>query len=184
VSPVTDKIVTVNRAFTHVAESNGGELISEIGKTVGRERFASPLRRRNGRQRWGFGLFPLSHDLSYDEMLAAGQDFTEYVQAAGSAEALTIEIRKPGGAQWGCHWVRYVVGHPHAAGLPLDVTIEMSSSTLHVSAAEVFDAEETADLFLAYHQSVDIPATYSLRPVEGYGPDGSPIDISNTEPAQ
>jgi hypothetical protein len=105
------------------------------------------------------------------------------LQAAGSAEALTIEIRKTGGAQWGCRWVRYVVGHPHAADLPLDVTIEMSGSAVHVSSAEVFDAEEAADLFLAYHQSGDIPVAYSLRPVEGYGPDGSPIDIFHTEPA-
>lgn len=176
--------MTVTRPFTHVVKFDGGELVSEIGKFADRERFAAPLRRRDGQQRWGLGLFPLPENLSYDEMLAAGHDFTEYLQAAGSAEALTIEIRKPGGAQWGCRWVRYVVGHSHAAGLPLDFTIEMASSTLHVSAAEVFDAEEAADLFLAYHQSGDIPATYSLRPAAGYGADGSPIDIDDTEPAR
>ena len=104
--------------------------------------------------------------------------------AACSAESLTVEIHKTGGAQSGCQWVRYVVGRPHTAGLPLDVTIEMSGNALHVSAAEVFDAEEAADLFLAYHQSGDIPAAYSRRPVEGYGPDGSMIDIYNTEPAR
>jgi hypothetical protein len=129
-------------------------------------------------------LLPLPDDLDYDEMIAAGQDFTEYLQAAGSAEALTLEIRKPGGAQWGCRWVCCVIGHPHAADLPLDVTIELSDSTLQVSAAEVFDAEEAADLFVAYHQSGDIPSTYSLRPVEGYGPDDSPIDILDTEPVR
>ncbi len=176
--------MTVTRAFTHVVKSNGGELISEIGKFADRERFAAPLRRRDGHQRWGFGLFPLPDELSYDEMIASGQDFTEYLQAAGSAQALTIEIRKPGGAQWGCRWIRYVVGHPHTAGLPLDVAIEIPSGTLHVSAAEVFDAEEAADLFLAYHQSGDIPATYNLRPAAGYGPDDSPIDIDDTEPAR
>ena len=176
--------MTVTRAFTHVVKFDGGELISQIGKTADREGFAAPLRRRDGHQRWGFGLFPLPDDLSYDEMIAAGHDFTEYLQAAGSAQALTIEIRKPGGAQWGCRWVRYVVGHPHTGSLPLDVSIEMSGGTLHVSAAEVFQAEEAADLFLAYHQSGDIPATYSLRPVEGYGPDGSPVDIYDTEPAR
>jgi hypothetical protein len=171
------------RAFTHVVESNGGELISLIGRNVDRERFAGPLRRKDGRQRWGMGLMPLPDDLDYDEMIAAGQDFDEYLQAAGSAEALSLEIRKTGGAQWGCRWVRYVVGHPHAADLPLDVTIEMGISALQVSAAEVFDAEEAADLFVAYHRSGDIPDGYSLRPVQGWGPDDSPIDIYHTEPS-
>jgi hypothetical protein len=163
------------RAYTHVVEHNG-QLISEIGKRVDRERFAGPLRRHDGRQRWGLVLLPLPDDLDYDEMIAAGQRFTEYLQAAGSAEALTIEIRKPGGAQWGCRWVRYVVG-------PLDVTIELSDSTLQVSAAEVFDAEEAADLFMAYHRSGDIPDGYSLRPVQCWDSDDSEIDIFHTEPA-
>jgi hypothetical protein len=171
------------RAYTHVVKSNGGQLISEIGRNVDRERFAGPLRRKDGRQRWGMALMPLPDDLDYDEMIAAGEDFNEYLQAAGSAEALTVEIRKAGGAQWGCHWVRYVVGHPDPADLPLDVTIETGVNALQVSAAEVFDAEEAADLFMAYHRSGDIPDGYSLRPVQCWDSDDSEIDIFHTEPA-
>jgi hypothetical protein len=78
--------------------------------------------------------------MTYDEMLTTGQEFTEYLQAGGKADALTIEIRKPGGRQWGCDWVRYVIGHPHEPGIPLDVEIPMPNGALAVSAAEVFDA--------------------------------------------
>ncbi|MDT5046340.1 MAG: hypothetical protein QOG75_2193 [Mycobacterium sp.] len=97
------------RVFTHVVKTNGGHLVSTIGHRVDRDRFAAPLRRRDGRERWGLGLFPLPD--GYDEMLVTGEEFTEYLQAAGAADALTVEIRKPGGEQWGCRWMRYVVGH-------------------------------------------------------------------------
>ncbi|AQT82701.1 hypothetical protein B1R94_10210 [Mycolicibacterium litorale] len=171
-------------AFTHVVKSNGGELVSQIGRTVTRERFAAPLRRRDGQVRWGFGLFPLPPDRTYDDMLASGEEFTEYLQAGGSADALTIELRKAGGAEVGCEWVRYVVGHPHIESLPLDTEITLGTSTLYVNAAEVFDAEEAADIFLSYHQSGAIPETYSLRPVEGYRRDGSRVDLGDNRRVQ
>jgi hypothetical protein len=118
--------------------------------------------------------------MTYDEMLTAAQEFTEYLQAGGKADALTVEIRKPGGRQWGCDWVRYVIGHPHEPGIPLDVEIPMPNGALAVSAAEVFDAEEAADLLQSYHQSGDIPNGYVLRPVEGYKADGSAVEIADS----
>ena len=149
--PAVVRIMNMAATFTHVVKSNGGELVSQIGKNVTRDRFYAPLRRRDGQARCGFALFPLPSGRSYDDMLASGDEFTEYLQAGGSAEALTLEVRKPGGSQWGCQWVRYVVGHPHAGSLPLDTEIALGTSTLPVTAAEVFDAEEAVDLFLSYH---------------------------------
>jgi hypothetical protein len=75
--------------------------------------------------------------------------------------AMTVEIRKPVGPQWGCNWVRYVVGHPREPGLPLDVEIPIPTGALKVSAAEVFDADEAAELFQVYHQSGTIPTGYA-----------------------
>jgi hypothetical protein len=37
---------------------------------------------------------------------------TEYIQAAGDAQAMAVEIRNQGGEQRGATWVRYVIGHP------------------------------------------------------------------------
>ena len=89
---------------------------------------------------------------------------------------ITVEIRKPGGQQWGMEWVRYVVGHPHDGEAPIDVPIELPKNTDMISRAEVFEAEEAADLFISYYKTGDIPAGYALRPVEGYKADG---DIVN-----
>ncbi|MET0702832.1 MAG: hypothetical protein ABWY93_24540, partial [Mycobacterium sp.] len=113
---------------------------------------------------------------TYEDMLDAGQDFDNYLQAGGRADALTVEIFKPAGPQWDCDWARYVVSHPHEPGLPLDVDIPMPGE-LKVSAAEVFGAEEAADLFHSYHQTGDLPSGYSLRPAQGYRADGTVIDL-------
>jgi hypothetical protein len=161
------------RAFTHVVKFDGGEMVSQIGPRPDRQRFAAPLSRQDGVKRWALGLFPLPDDMSYDDMLSAGQEFTEYVQAGGKADALTVEIRKRVGQRCGYDWVRYVIGHPHDGDVPLDVEIPMPHGAVIVSAAEVFDAEEAADLLLSYHQSGDIPSGYVLRPVEGYKADVS-----------
>jgi hypothetical protein len=58
----------------------------------------------------------------------------------------------------------------------------MSNNIVRVSAAEVFDAEEAADLFLDYHRSGEIPSAYTLRPTEGYRADGTIVEIHETEP--
>jgi hypothetical protein len=165
------------RAFTHVVKFDGGAMVSEIGPRSDRKCFATPLSRQDGRNRWGLGLFPLPETVTYDEMLAASAEFTEYLQAGGSADKLTVELRKPGGGQWGCRWVRYVVEHPHDSPIALDVDIPMPGGGQRMSSAEVFDADEAADLFVAYHQTGDLPDGYALRPVQGYAADGSVVAI-------
>jgi hypothetical protein len=167
-------------AFTHVVKFDGGDMVSQIGPRSDRNRFAAPLRRQDGENRWGLGLFRLPETMSYDEMLAVGEEFTEYLQAGGSADRLTVEIRKPGGGQWNCQWVRYVVGHPHDQRAHLDVETPMPNGAVRVSSAEVFEAEEAADLFAAYHQTGDLPDGYTLRPVDGYTADGTAVEIPDS----
>jgi hypothetical protein len=74
-------------------------------------------------------LYPLPDDKTYDEMQAAKKEPTEYLQVGGLPDAMTVEIRKPGGEQWGAKWVRYAVGHPHDGDPPLDVPINLPHST-------------------------------------------------------
>ena len=115
--------------------------------------------------------------MDYDQAAAAGQDALEYLQAAGRADQLIVEIRKAGGSQWGADWVRYVVGHPHEGSAPLDVPITLPKSTEMISAPEVFEADEAAQLFYGYYQTGEIPAQYTLRPVQGFTRDGTVIDL-------
>ena len=96
-----------------------------------------------------------------------------------TADALMVDIRKPGGAQWGCESVRYFVGHSSTPA-PLDVPIKLPQRAEMVSADEVFGADEAADLFLAYQQTGDLPPGYALRPVECYRADGSIVAIADT----
>jgi hypothetical protein len=169
------------RAFTHVLMYDGGAMVEQLGPLPERDFFAAVLQQRDGKERWGLVLSPIPESTTYEDMLDAGEDFDEYLQVGGSADALTVEISKTDGAQWGCDRVRYVVGHPHDPGLPLDVEIPMPGE-LKVSAAEVFDADEAADLFDAYHQTGDLPPGYSLRPAQGYRADGTVVDIAEPAP--
>lgn len=102
----------------------------------------------------------------------------EYLQAGRSADRLTVEVSRPDGGQWNCQWVRYVVGHAHDPDLALDVDIPMPHGAQRVSAAEVFEPEEAADVFVVYHQTGDLPDDYVLRPVQGYIADGTAVELS------
>jgi hypothetical protein len=106
----------------------------------------------------------------------------QHIQAAGRADAMTVEICKAGGAQWGVDWVRYVVGHPHPDDAPLDVPIVLPHSTEMRSRYEIFDADEAAQLFFSYYNTGDIPSTCTLRPEQGFTRDGGNIDLRDRAP--
>jgi hypothetical protein len=67
---------------------------------------SNTLNRFNGTKPWGLLLTAVPEGQTVDDM----GDATEYLQAGGSADAMTLQIRKPGGQTWGCEWVRYTVG--------------------------------------------------------------------------
>ncbi|MCP2622055.1 hypothetical protein NLB33_04205 [Mycolicibacterium smegmatis] len=159
---------------THVMEFSSGAA-SVKGSGSSRLQFVSPLRRLNGTERWFITFYALPPGKSYEEIRHEGT--TEYIQAGGSAEAMMLDIRKPGGQQWGAESVRYFIGHPHDGTPPLDVAIELPRGPEFVSAAEVFEAEEAADIFISYYKTGEIPPGYVLRPVEGYTRDGCLIDL-------
>ncbi|MBB5163722.1 hypothetical protein [Mycobacterium sp. AZCC_0083] len=169
--------------YTHVTESNGGALIVEMGHRAEIDEFAGPLRRFNGIDRFALTLWALPVGMNYDQARALSRDALEYIQAAGKADALTVEIRTAGGSEWGAEWVRYVVGHANSAELPtLELTIELPHSTELIARHEVFGADEAADLFYGYYKTGGIPTTYTLRPVEGYASDGRNIDLRGETP--
>ncbi|WP_301121588.1 hypothetical protein [Mycolicibacterium fortuitum] len=159
---------------THVMEFSSGWATTKGGGSS-RLQFVSPLRQLNGTERWFITFYALPTGRSYEEV--RDQTTEEYIQAGGRAEAMMLDIRKPGGAQRGADWVRYVIGHQHAANLPIDVPIELPKGTEFISAAEVFEAEEAGDIFFTYYKTGDIPEGYALRAVEGYTANGDTIDL-------
>ncbi|MBS9532916.1 hypothetical protein KIH27_04850 [Mycobacterium sp. M1] len=105
-----------------------------------------------------------------------------YLQAAGTAEAMVIEIRQPAQAAGGVVSVRSVLGHRHTGTAERDVEIVLPSSTQTVTRHEVFSADEAADLFEAFYRTDTIGDGYTLRPAEGYIADGSPSSTPNAHP--
>ncbi|CPR69811.1 Uncharacterised protein [Mycobacteroides abscessus] len=167
--------------LTHVLTYHGGVQTAEISARKDISTFLNPLRHFNGDDRWGLGLAPLPPDKSYSDMLRAGELSAEYIQAGGLPDALTVEIRKPGGEQWGAKWVRYTIGHPHSGTEPLDVPIRVAGGVKMISRSQVFDADEAAELFFAYYKTGDIPPGYVLQPIEGYRADGSVADVHSAK---
>lgn len=128
--------------------------------------FRGPLGVLDGVENWCLTFYPLPEGKSFEEV--RGTEIWNFLQAGGRADAMTLDMRTLGGAQWGVDGVRYVIGHPHEGTPPLDVPIELPRGAEMVSAAEVFTADEAADIFFTYYQTGDIPPGYALRPVEGY----------------
>jgi hypothetical protein len=148
---------------------------SEKGGGSGLLQFQSPLRQLNGVDLWYVSLWPLPAGKRYPEV--RHEATLEYIQAGGSAEKMMLDIRKPGGQQWGAQWVRYTIGHPHEGTEPIDVEMHLPKASEWVGASEVFGAEEAGEIMYAYYKTGDIPPGYSLRPVEGYTADHDTIDL-------
>ena len=100
-----------------------------------------------------------------------------YLQAAGSADAMVVEIRQPGGEDWGAVSVRCVIG---AAGLPgraagPDVEIRLPRSVEHLGRDEVFTTGEATVIFEHYYRTERIPEHHTLRCIEGWDARGRPV---------
>ncbi|WP_197377546.1 hypothetical protein [Mycolicibacterium baixiangningiae] len=163
---------------THVLKYNGGTFSIELGARSEKQTFLEPLSRFNGEKPWALTLVPLPEGMSYDEVLNRKLEETRFLQAGGNADRMTIEIRQPGGQQWGVESVWSVVGHrSDDGGRELDVPIKLPRSTQMVARSEVFDAEEAADLFMDYYKTGEIPSSYSLRPIGGWTADGAWVDL-------
>jgi hypothetical protein len=163
--------------FTHVLTYDGGVQTAEISARKTISTFSAPLHHFNGEDQWGLGLAPLPPGKTYGDMLRAGELSTEYLQAGGLPDAMTVEIRKPGGSQWGVDWVRYTVGHPQDGDEPADVPIRVANGVKMIRRSEVFDADEAAELFFTYYKTGSIPDSYHLRPIAGYRADGTVVDL-------
>lgn len=148
----------------HVVQSNGlsrGPLIDSIRPYSDQLRFS--LGRMNGTSFWAYSLWraPEGSDLFDDIPLSES-----YLQCAGSAAALTIEVRELDAEGVPRQWV---VGRPGEtpSGPPTEVVRwddGRHSTTVHPH--EVFTAAEAGDVFVAYFLTDAVPAQCTLRPLD------------------
>lgn len=150
--------------WTHVSQLNGysrGPLIDTIRPYPNQIRFS--LNRLNGSSSWAYSLWraPAGADLLKDIPLS-----DEYIQCAGSADALTIEVRTVDDAG-AAH--QYTVGKPgdDPIGAPTEVIPwDDGRHRTAVHANEVFTADEAADVLYGYFLTNDVAEPHTLRELD------------------
>lgn len=125
-----------------------------------REVIGERLALLDGVVRCSLSLWRLPESVPFDRVdLAAWPQ--EYVQAAGSADGMTVEVRRLGepGRR------HYVVGRAvrDASGPPLEVVIPWNGFEARVYSSEVFSAAEAAEVFAQYYDTGQVPDTLRLR---------------------
>lgn len=151
-------------APTHITERNGSSrmlLVDDIRPYPEQIRFT--LNRLNGTSFWAWSLWRAPEGADLLESLPASD---EYIHCAGTADALTIEVRKTdaaGTAQ------QYVVGKPGAgadAGPAAVIRWDDGRHSTTVRPNEVFTADEAAEVFTAYRLQGAVPDGYALRALD------------------
>lgn len=90
----------------------------------------------------------------------------EFMQSAGTADAMTIEVRfvEEGGTER-----QYVVGRPGSdnTGMsPATFKYLRDTRELHLFPNEVFGADEAAEIYYQYYLTDRVPAPYQLRELD------------------
>jgi hypothetical protein len=144
--------VTVNGRIHGELKDNGGPIPHTL---------AGYLDRLDGVSRFSVNLWALPPDTSLDSVLL--EDWPEhYIQAAGSRERMTVEIRRAGptGPR------HFVVGTMKTIEPSPAEQIVWDEHSTHVYGVEVFTAAEAVTLFVSYWQSGDLPQGYTERLVD------------------
>lgn len=178
---------TKNNKPTHITQMNGssrGALLDTIRPYRDQIRFS--LNRMNGSSYWAYSLWRAPKDANLLHEIPLSD---EYIQSAGTAERMTIEVRivdAKGVAN------QYVVGKPNGTqtGNPTEeISWDNGRYAMKVYSNEVFTADEAAEVYYNYFLNNKVDTTYSLRDINVNEPDpsnnktaGSDADSGSTGP--
>ena len=145
---------------THAVTTNG-RIHSELKPASGplRDQIQGRLQRLDAGERYSLGLWALPPGVAFDDVDLDSWP-QEFLQAAGSAERMTVELRMidAGLAR------QFVVGRtPPADGAPTDQEVIWDGFRETVRPAEVFTWAEAIDIFWAYYQSARVGDPWVLR---------------------
>lgn len=145
---------------THVLTSNGRVQL-EVDPVDGVERVISrELAALDGEQDFAASLARLPEGLQLADRLPKGWPHS-YLQSAGTARAMTVEMRTATDAS-GLEAVHVVVGRADDDDAT-PVTITWPAGRQVVRANEVFAAEEATRIYLHYYAHDTIPEGYVTR---------------------
>lgn len=148
---------------THITQLNGfgrSALVDVMRPHEDQIRFS--LKRMNGTTLWAYSLWRAPEGA---DLLAEIPFSDEYLQCAGDAAAVTVEIRvldEAGSAH------QYTVGKPGgASSIQPTETIRWDDGrrSTKVHPHEVFTPQEAAELFVAYYRTNTLPSEYTLREI-------------------
>jgi len=137
----------------------------EPNKTI-EHQFAETLSRMDGKDFFSYLIWRLPQGKHLENVIrkvAAGKEPSNYIQTAGRASALTIEIRKVDDAGEVHHWT---IGRRRSTETADDTAeIHWDSFTTTVSRHDVFDAAAAAKVFSEYIRTGDVAdVSYTKRP--------------------
>jgi hypothetical protein len=150
------------RKVTHALTMNGrihGEVKGPVLSP--HELIEQRLALLDGVVRYSLNLWRLPADVPFDRVDLETWP-QEYIQAAGSADGMTVEVRRAG--EPGHR--HYVVGRAarDASGAPVEMVIHWNGCETSVDSAEVFSAAEAAEVFAQYYDTGWVPDALRLRP--------------------
>lgn len=125
-----------------------------------RDQLARALSRLDGTERYSLVLWRLPAGVVLNDVDLTREP-RQYLQCAGSAERMTIEVRQlVDGTP-----VQSVLGHASADGDAADETVVWNGYTAHVRRSEIFDATEAIEIFGYYLDHDDVSPAYERRPL-------------------
>lgn len=146
---------------THALTVNGQRSfeLSEPVRPV-KEQLVRNIERLDGADRYSLVLWRLPAGVVLNDVDLTREP-QQYLQCAGSAERMTIEVRQlVDGTP-----VQSVLGHASADGEAADETVVWNGYTAHVRRSEVFDATEAIEIFGYYLDHDDVSPAYERRPL-------------------
>lgn len=128
------------------------------------DEFTQPLNRFDGQTRSTLTVSKVPEGRYFEDLSAEEKTLMDevYIQAAGSADAMSVEVR----VRVGDTCRLYVVGRPgeRVGGPDTEIPFHEGRHQLHVYADEVFTANEAAAIFFEWCQTGAVDASrYQLR---------------------
>jgi hypothetical protein len=129
------------------------------------EQFAWALGRLDGRRHFAFSLWELPEGLHADGAIDYDRWPDAYIQVAGTANAMTVDIRMLDDGEL----KNFTVGRPSVKrrfGRTKTVVVRWLTHSMVLRENEVFDAAGAVVVFEQYLKNGRPPVGYELRPVE------------------
>jgi hypothetical protein len=109
---------------------------------------------------WQIWWCPDDADWMFNPEQAEEQYGDSYIQAGGTAEKMSVELRR---REDDGEYRFYVVGRDHDLAEPLTETIDVQAAHEPRHPSELFTADQAAPVFMHYVEHQTVPDGYTLR---------------------